>query len=150
MRRRAGKATRRQEVADLARFLRPALLTRAVASESRRSATCGSEAGLTMTQRQPSMLAAMSIPSTGPAIFVRGLEKSYKDLHVLRGVDLDVAPSSIFALLGSNGAGKTTMIRILSTLLRADSGTARVNGFDVATQGAEVRGSISLTGQFAA
>jgi ABC-2 type transport system ATP-binding protein len=104
-----------------------------------------------MTQRQPSMLAAMSIPPTGPAIHVRGLEKSYKkDLHVLRGVDLDVAPGSIFALLGSNGAGKTTMIRILSTLLRADSGTARVNGFDVATQGAEVRGSISLTGQFAA
>ncbi len=103
-----------------------------------------------MTQRQPSMLAAMSIPPTGPAIHVRRLEKSYKDLHVLRGVDLDVAPGCIFALLGSNGAGKTTMIRILSTLLRADSGTARVNGFDVATQGAEVRGSISLTGQFAA
>jgi ABC-2 type transport system ATP-binding protein len=103
-----------------------------------------------MTLRQPSMLAAMSAPSTGPAILVRGLEKSYKDLHVLRGVDLDVAPGRIFALLGSNGAGKTTMIRILSTLLRADSGIARVNGFDVATQGAEVRGSISLTGQFAA
>jgi ABC-2 type transport system ATP-binding protein len=96
------------------------------------------------------MLAVMSIPPTRPAIHVRGLEKSYKDLHVLRGVDLDVAPGSIFALLGSNGAGKTTMIRILSTLLRAGSGTARVNGFDVATQGAEVRGSISLTGQFAA
>jgi ABC-2 type transport system ATP-binding protein len=103
-----------------------------------------------MTQRQPSMLAAMSIPPTSPAIHVRGLTKSYKDLHVLRGVDLDVAPGSIFALLGSNGAGKTTVIRILSTLLRADSGTARINGFDVATQGAEVRGSISLTGQFAA
>jgi ABC-2 type transport system ATP-binding protein len=103
-----------------------------------------------MTQRQPSMLAVMSIPPTGPAIHVRGLEKSYKDLHVLRGVDLDVAAGSIFALLGSNGAGKTTMIRILSTLLRADSGIARVNGFDIATQGAEVRGSISLTGQFAA
>jgi ABC-2 type transport system ATP-binding protein len=108
------------------------------------------QSGLTMTQRQPSMLAAMSIPPTSPAIHVRGLTKSYKDLHVLRGVDLDVAPGSIFALLGSNGAGKTTVIRILSTLLRADSGTARINGFDVATQGAEVRGSISLTGQFAA
>ena len=103
-----------------------------------------------MTLRQPSMLAAMSIPLTVPAIHVRGLEKSYKDLRVLRGVDLEVAPGSIFALLGSNGAGKTTVIRILSTLLRADAGTARVNGFDVATQGADVRGSISLTGQFAA
>jgi len=81
---------------------------------------------------------------------VQGLEKSYKDLHVLRGVGFEVARGSIFALLGSNGAGKTTVIRILSTLLRADNGTARVNGFDVATQAAEVRGSISLTGQFAA
>jgi ABC-2 type transport system ATP-binding protein len=85
-----------------------------------------------------------------PAIRVQGLEKSYKDLHVLRGVALDVAPGSIFALLGSNGAGKTTLVNILSTLLRADAGSARVNGFDVATQAAQVRGSISLTGQFAA
>lgn len=85
-----------------------------------------------------------------PAIHVHGLEKSYKDLHVLRGVDFDVAPGSIFALLGSNGAGKTTVVRILSTLLRADAGTASVNGFDVATQAADVRESFSLTGQFAA
>ena len=111
--------------------------------------------GLTLTQRQPSMLAAMSISPTarqvpGPAIDVRGLEKSYKDLRVLCGVNFEVARGSIFALLGSNGAGKTTVIRILSTLLRADAGTARVNGFSVATQAAEVRGSISLTGQFAA
>src|ERR1017187_4459951 len=84
------------------------------------------------------------------AIHVQGLEKSYKELRVLRGVDFDVARGSIFALLGSNGAGKTTVVRILSTLLRADSGTADVNGFDVATQAANVRQSISLTGQFAA
>ncbi|WP_204358257.1 ABC transporter ATP-binding protein [Streptosporangium sp. 'caverna'] len=97
----------------------------------------------------------MSIPPTtnqvqGPAIHVRGLEKSYKELRVLRGVDLDVARGGIFALLGSNGAGKTTVVKILSTLLKADTGTARVNGFDVATQPANVRESISLTGQFAA
>jgi ABC-2 type transport system ATP-binding protein len=85
-----------------------------------------------------------------PAIQVHGLVKSFKDLKVLRGVDLDVAPGSIFALLGSNGAGKTTIVKILSTLLRADAGTARVNGFDVATHAADVRESISLTGQFAA
>jgi ABC-2 type transport system ATP-binding protein len=85
-----------------------------------------------------------------PAIQVHGLEKSFKDLKVLRGVDIDVAPGSIFALLGSNGAGKTTVVKILSTLLRADAGTARVNGFDVATEAAGVRESISLTGQFAA
>ncbi len=88
--------------------------------------------------------------TSAPAIRVQGLEKSYKDLEVLRGVDFAVAPGSIFALLGSNGAGKTTVVRILSTLLSADGGTASVNGFDVATQPANVRESISLTGQFAA
>ena len=84
------------------------------------------------------------------AIHVQGLVKSYKELHVLRGVDFDVARGSIFALLGSNGAGKTTVVRILSTLLKADAGTASVGGFDVAAQAADVRQSISLTGQFAA
>ncbi|MFF3570547.1 ABC transporter ATP-binding protein [Nocardia jiangxiensis] len=85
-----------------------------------------------------------------PAIRVRGLEKSYKQLNVLRGVDFDVARGSIFALLGSNGAGKTTIIGILATLLKADDGAAEVDGFDVAAQPARVRESISLTGQFAA
>ena len=85
-----------------------------------------------------------------PAIRVAGLEKSYGKLAVLRGVDFEVASGSIFALLGANGAGKTTVVRILSTLLRFDGGTASVNGFDVATQAAQVRESISLTGQFAA
>jgi ABC-2 type transport system ATP-binding protein len=88
--------------------------------------------------------------TTDSAIRVEGLQKSYKELEVLRGVDLDVARGSIFALLGSNGAGKTTVVKILSTLLNADAGTVRVNDFDVATQAAEVRESISLTGQFAA
>ena len=87
---------------------------------------------------------------TGVAIHVQGLEKSYKKLEVLRGVDFDVTRGSIFALLGSNGAGKTTVVKILSTLLKADAGTAGINGFDVATQPANVRESISLTGQFAA
>jgi ABC-2 type transport system ATP-binding protein len=84
------------------------------------------------------------------AIQVNGLHKSYKDLHVLKGVDFEVEKGSIFALLGSNGAGKTTIVRILSTLLKQDSGTAAVNGFDVATKSDSVRQSISLTGQFAA
>ncbi|MCL2582593.1 MAG: ATP-binding cassette domain-containing protein [Streptosporangiales bacterium] len=88
--------------------------------------------------------------ATAPAIQVHGLEKSYRKLHVLRGVDFDVERGSIFALLGSNGAGKTTAVKILSTLLKADAGTATVNGFDVAAQPAKVRESISLTGQFAA
>ena len=77
------------------------------------------------------------------AIRVQGIEKSYNDLHVLRGVDFEVAPGSIFALLGSNGAGKTTMIRILSTLLKQDAGTAVVAGSDVATRRAPASGSPS-------
>ena len=85
-----------------------------------------------------------------PAISVRGLEKSYPKLSVLRGVDFEVPAGSIFALLGSNGAGKTTVVKILATLLAADAGTVHVNGFDAATEAADVRGSISLTGQFAA
>ncbi|QXQ09901.1 ABC transporter ATP-binding protein [Paeniglutamicibacter sp. Y32M11] len=89
-------------------------------------------------------------PIFGPALQVRGIEKSFKDLHVLQGVDFDVQAGSIFALLGSNGAGKTTLVRILSTLLSPDAGIATVNGFDVATEPKDVRESISLTGQFAA
>jgi ABC-2 type transport system ATP-binding protein len=84
------------------------------------------------------------------AIEVKGLQKSYKKLHVLKGVDFEVDKGSIFALLGSNGAGKTTIIKILTTLLKQDGGAAVVNGFDVAAKPESVRQSISLTGQFAA
>ena len=79
------------------------------------------------------------------AIQVKGLQKSYKTLHVLKGVDLEVERGSIFALLGSNGAGKTTVVKILTTLLKQDSGTATVNNFDVAAKPDDVRQSISLT-----
>jgi len=84
------------------------------------------------------------------AIQVKGLQKSYKKLHVLKGVDFEVEKGSIFALLGSNGAGKTTIVKILTTLLKQDGGTAATNGFDVATKPDDVRQSISLTGQFTA
>jgi ABC-2 type transport system ATP-binding protein len=88
--------------------------------------------------------------TTTPAIDIVGLTKSYGENAVLRGVDLTVPPGSIHALLGSNGAGKTTLVRILATLLRADGGRAVVDGHDVSSDPAEVRRSISLTGQFAA
>ena len=84
------------------------------------------------------------------AIQVKGLQQSYKQLHVLKGVDFEVDKGSIFALLGSNGAGKTTIVRILTTLLKPDGGAASVNGFDVTAKPEQVRQSISLTGQFAA
>jgi len=83
-------------------------------------------------------------------IQVKGLQKSYMQLHVLKGVDFEVEQGSIFALLGSNGAGKTTIIKILTTLLKLDGGTAVVNGFDVVSKPDKVWQSISLTGQFAA
>lgn len=85
-----------------------------------------------------------------PAISVEGLTKSFKDHDVLSGVSFNVAPGTVFALLGSNGAGKTTIINILTTLIHADSGRVSVGGFDVAHAAKEVRRRISLTGQFAA
>ncbi|OQP60005.1 glycosyl transferase family 8 [Niastella vici] len=84
------------------------------------------------------------------AISVQGLKKSYKNIPVLTGVDFEVKTGSVFALLGSNGAGKTTIVKILSTLLKQDSGNVMVNGFDVSSKPGNVRQSISLTGQFAA
>ena len=84
------------------------------------------------------------------AIQVKGLQKSYHKLQVLKGVNFAVAKGSIFALLGSNGAGKTTIVKILTTLLKPDGGTAIVNGFEVVSKEDAVRQSISLTGQFAA
>ncbi len=87
---------------------------------------------------------------TAAAIVVHGLQKSFADTLVLRDVGFEVSRGSIFALLGANGAGKSTLVKTLSTLLSADAGSATVDGFDVATQGAKVRESLSLTGQFAA
>lgn len=84
------------------------------------------------------------------SIQVKGLQKSYRELQVLKGVDFEVEKGSIFALLGSNGAGKTTVVKILTTLLKQDSGTALINGFDVASKPDHVRQAISLTGQYAA
>ncbi len=66
-----------------------------------------------------------------PAIRVHGLTKSYSELEVLRGVDFEIARGRIFALLGSNGAGKATVVKIVSTLLKAHAGEATVNGFEV-------------------
>ncbi|TDW91647.1 ATP-binding cassette domain-containing protein [Kribbella sp. VKM Ac-2566] len=79
-----------------------------------------------------------------------GLRKSYGATDVLTGVHLSVAEGSVLALLGPNGAGKTTTVRILTTLTRPDSGTATIAGYDVLREAAQVRGVISLTGQYAA
>src|SRR5436305_8876037 len=84
------------------------------------------------------------------AIEASGLAKSYRDVRVLDGVDLNIPRGSVFALLGPNGAGKTTAVRILATRTEADAGRARVAGFDVRRERSAVRRRISLTGQFAA
>jgi ABC-2 type transport system ATP-binding protein len=84
------------------------------------------------------------------AIEASGLAKSYRDVRVLDGVDLNIPRGSVFALLGPNGAGKTTAVRILATLTEADAGRVRVAGFDVRRERSAVRRRISLTGQFAA
>ncbi|MGF7144300.1 ABC-2 type transport system ATP-binding protein [Anaerotaenia torta] len=83
-------------------------------------------------------------------IQIKGVKKAYKDVEVLKGVNLEVEQGDIFALLGSNGAGKTTLIRIMATLLKADVGSVVINGFDIEQNPENIRGSISLTGQFAA
>ncbi|WNZ10511.1 ATP-binding cassette domain-containing protein [Streptomyces sp. 11x1] len=79
-----------------------------------------------------------------------GLTKSYGDKQVLRGIDLDIKGGTVFALLGPNGAGKTTTVQILSTLIAADSGTARLAGHDLDREADAVRKLIGVTGQFAA
>lgn len=84
------------------------------------------------------------------AVEVRGLQKSFGKVTVLKDVSFAVPRGGILALLGPNGAGKTTTVRMLSTLLRPDGGELRVNGFDPVVDGAKVRASIGLTGQFAA
>jgi ABC-2 type transport system ATP-binding protein len=84
------------------------------------------------------------------AVSARGISKSFGEGHALIEVDLDLAPGIVLGLLGPNGAGKTTLVRILATLLRADAGAARVLGFDVAQDAAEVRKRIGLVGQYAA
>src|ERR1041385_1985000 len=84
------------------------------------------------------------------AIAVSGLRKAYGDKTVLDGIDIRVAAGTIFSLLGPNGAGKTTAVNILSTLISADAGQARIAGHDVTGEAQAVRAAIGVTGQFSA
>jgi ABC-2 type transport system ATP-binding protein len=84
------------------------------------------------------------------AIAASGLQKAFRDKVVLDGIDLDVESGTVFSLLGPNGAGKTTTVNVLTTLVRADGGTARVAGHDLVTETKAVRAAIGVTGQFAA
>ena len=84
-----------------------------------------------------------------PAIRTRGLAKRFGDLQAVAGIDLDVPRGTIFAILGHNGAGKATLMRMLATLTRPDAGSAEVMGHDLRAEPDAVRGSIAMTGQFA-
>ncbi|MGZ4715110.1 MAG: ATP-binding cassette domain-containing protein [Acidimicrobiales bacterium] len=92
--------------------------------------------------------------ATGPAsvlsaggVVTRGLGKRYGDKWALRDLDLDVAPGTVLGLLGHNGAGKTTAIRILTTLASPTTGTAQVAGIDVATDPGAIRRRIGVAAQ---
>jgi ABC-2 type transport system ATP-binding protein len=102
----------------------------------------------TLSAEERSYLRSEASPE--PAIVTEGLAKSYRNVPALTGVDLVVPPGSVFGLLGPNGAGKTTLVRILATLLRPDAGTARVAGFDVQREAADLRAHIGIAGQYAA
>ena len=105
-------------------------------------------AGRRRREQPPPRLATAG--GTALAVEARGVRKSFGDQVVLDGIDLDVPEGAVFALLGPNGSGKTTTVRILSTLLAADAGTVRVAGYDVATEADSVRNAIGVTGQFSA
>jgi ABC-2 type transport system ATP-binding protein len=86
---------------------------------------------------------------SGLAIEANGLTKSFGRFRAVDGIDLAVPAGTVYAVLGPNGAGKTTTVRMLATLLRPDSGHARVFGFDVVRQATAVRSLIGVTGQYA-
>lgn len=83
-------------------------------------------------------------------VSIHNVRKSFQNLRVLTGIDLEVKKGEIFCLLGSNGAGKTTLVNILTTLLPADSGNIYINGYELQKELKAIRRIISLTGQFAA
>ncbi|MFC2035367.1 ATP-binding cassette domain-containing protein [Chloroflexota bacterium] len=83
------------------------------------------------------------------AIEASGLVKYFGKVHAVDGIDLAVSTGGIYGFLGPNGAGKTTTIRMLATLLRPNSGTAKVFGYDIVRDANAVRNRVSLTGQFA-
>jgi ABC-2 type transport system ATP-binding protein len=85
-----------------------------------------------------------------PAIKVSNLTKHFGQVKALNGIDFEVEKGTVLGLLGPNGSGKTTTVRILATLLKPDSGSAKVGGFDVVSENDEVRSIIGLTGQYAA
>jgi ABC-2 type transport system ATP-binding protein len=92
----------------------------------------------------------MTTTNSRPAISATGLRKAFGDQVVLDGIDLAVQQGTVFSLLGANGAGKTTAVKIFSTLLHADAGDVQVAGHDLGREPDAVRAAIGVTGQFSA
>ena len=86
----------------------------------------------------------------GAAISAESVSKRFGKVQALDDLSLKVDPGTVFALLGPNGSGKTTIVRILTTLLRPDSGTAHVGDYDVVKEAQSVRSIIGLAGQYPA
>src|SRR3954451_6875229 len=95
------------------------------------------------------MMYEQDIHRTTSGIVAEGLGKRFGDFWALRDLDLDVPAGTVLGMLGHNGAGKTTSVRILPTLAAPTTGSARVAGIDVVADAAAVRGSIGLAGQSA-
>jgi ABC-2 type transport system ATP-binding protein len=91
----------------------------------------------------------MTMAAFEPAIETRALTKSFGTFRAVDGIDLTVRAGTVCAVLGPNGAGKTTTVRMIATLLRPDSGSARVFGHDVVRAASTVRSLIGVTGQYA-
>ncbi|MFC9161317.1 ATP-binding cassette domain-containing protein [Streptomyces fungicidicus] len=91
----------------------------------------------------------MSTQTSGLAIETAGLVKTFGGTRAVDGVDLAVPAGTVYGVLGPNGAGKTTTVKMLATLLRPDGGEAHVFGHDIVREADEVRGRVSLTGQYA-
>jgi ABC-2 type transport system ATP-binding protein len=87
---------------------------------------------------------------TDASINAKAISKRFGKVQALDNINLAVAPGTVFALLGPNGSGKTTIVRILTTLLKPDSGTAHVAGYDVVREAQSVRSVIGLAGQYPA
>ena len=117
------------------------------------TSSAGESAALVPATATAATLAAATATAAAPpapAIWVRGLRKSFGEKTVLDGIDLTVAEGTILALLGPNGAGKTTAVHLLTTYLRPDAGEIRIAGHDPAANPQAVRRSIGVTGQFSA
>jgi len=104
----------------------------------------------TMPAQDPTSKTQTAASSSSAAITAVDVHKSFDDNVVLDGLELNVEPGTVFALLGPNGSGKTTTVNILATLLAADAGQVRVAGYDVAREADAVRDAIGVTGQFSA